>query len=359
MIPDHFQVIDFNRRLKSWYLENHRPLPWRETKDPYKIWLSEVILQQTRVAQGMPYYERFVDQYPTVFDLAEADERDVLRLWQGLGYYSRARNMHFTAKQVVKDFAGLFPRTAEALSKLKGLGHYTAAAVASFAFDEAVPAIDGNVYRVMARIFGIQSDMLSNEGKKEFAGLARQLVSREDPATYNQAMIEFGALQCVPVSPNCAACIFNDRCFANARQMQGQLPVKIKKLTVRKRYLHYFMIRRGDELAMCERSGKDIWKGLYDFYLIETKEPVDSPDDLAGEETLRRLLAQGLLREVPKLYSHILTHQRLQARFWWIDLQPDSHIDLPQGMSFYSKSAVEVLPKPILIDTVLKEENFL
>ncbi|MHA4736569.1 A/G-specific adenine glycosylase [Dyadobacter sp. MSC1_007] len=359
MIPDHFQVIDFNRKLKSWYSQNHRPLPWRETKDPYKIWLSEVILQQTRVAQGMPYYERFVDQYPTVFDLAEADERDVLRLWQGLGYYSRARNMHFTAKQVVEDFAGSFPNTAEGLSKLKGLGHYTAAAVASFAFDEVVPAIDGNVYRVMARIFGIQSDMLSNEGKKEFALLARQLVSKDDPATYNQAMIEFGALQCVPVSPNCSVCIFNDRCFANARQMQGQLPVKIKKLTVRKRYLNYFMIRRGDELAMVERYGKDIWKGLYDFYLVESKGPVDSPDDLTSDEPLRLLLVQGRLREIPKLYSHILTHQKLQVRFWWIEMQQTDKIDLPQGMAFYSKSAVEVLPKPILIDTVLKEEKFL
>lgn len=359
MIPDHFQVIDFNRKLKSWYLQNHRPLPWRETKDPYKIWLSEVILQQTRVAQGMPYYERFVDQYPTVFDLAEADERDVLRLWQGLGYYSRARNMHFTAKQVVKDFAGSFPRTAEGLSKLKGLGHYTAAAVASFAFDEVVPAIDGNVYRVMARIFGIQSDMLSHEGKKEFALLARQLVSKDDPATYNQAMIEFGALQCVPVSPNCSVCIFSDHCFANARQMQGQLPVKMKKLTVRKRYLNYFMIRCGDELAMVERYGKDIWKGLYDFYLVESKGPIDSPDDLTIDEPLRQLLVQGSLREVPKLYSHILTHQKLQVRFWWIEIEQADKIDLPQGMAFYSKSAVEVLPKPILIDTVLKEEKFL
>jgi A/G-specific adenine glycosylase len=360
MIPDDLEVIDFNRRLKSWYLENHRPLPWRETKDPYKIWLSEVILQQTRVAQGMPYYERFIAQYPTVFDLAAADERDVLRLWQGLGYYSRARNMHFTARQVVNEYDGKFPETSEKLLKLKGLGQYTAAAIASFAFDEAVPAIDGNVYRVMARIFGIQSDMLSNDGKKEFAALAKQLVSKEDPATYNQAMIEFGALQCVPSSPNCMACIFKDGCFALEHQMQGQLPVKIKKLTVKHRYLNYFIIKQGDKLAMHERRGRDIWTGLYDFLLIESKTPTTTLDDLTiPDPAFQDILKKGYLTEIPKVYSHILTHQRLQVRFWWLEIPETERIDLPIGMAFYSHEEVEVLPKPILMDTVLREENYL
>lgn len=360
MIPDDFEVIDFNRRLKSWYLENHRPLPWRETKDPYKIWLSEVILQQTRVAQGMPYFERFVEQYPTIFELAAADERDVLRLWQGLGYYSRARNMHFTARQVVADYGGKFPETSEKLLKLKGLGQYTAAAIASFAFDDAVPAIDGNVYRVMARIFGIQSDMLSNEGKKEFTALARRLISKEDPATYNQAMIEFGALQCVPASPNCMVCIFKDRCFAYAHQMQGQLPVKIKKLTVKQRFLNYFIIKQGDRLAMYERRGRDIWKGLYDFHLIESQTVATTPDALTiSDPAFQNLLRKGRLTEVPKVYSHILTHQRLQVRFWWLEIPETERIDLPHGMAFYNHEEIEVLPKPILIDTVLREENYL
>ncbi len=360
MIPDDFEVLDFNRRLKSWYLENHRHLPWRETKDPYKIWLSEVILQQTRVAQGMPYYQRFIEQYPTVFDLAAADERDVLRLWQGLGYYSRARNMHFTARQVVNEYGGEFPRSAEKLLRLKGLGQYTAAAIASFAFDEAVPAIDGNVYRVMARIFGIQSDMLGNEGKKEFVALGKRLVSKEDPATYNQAMIEFGALHCVPASPNCVACIFNDRCFAYANQMQGQLPVKIKKLTIKHRFLNYLIIKQGDKLAMHERRGRDIWTGLYDFYLIETKVPATTPDHLTIiDPGSQKFLSQGRLMEVPKLYSHILTHQRLQARFWWLEIPETERIDLPHGMAFYNHEQIEELPKPILIDTVLREENYL
>ncbi|MCF0071965.1 A/G-specific adenine glycosylase [Dyadobacter sp. CY261] len=360
LIPDDFEVIDFNRRLKSWYLENHRPLPWRETKDPYKIWLSEVILQQTRVVQGLPYYERFIDQYPTVHDLAAADERDVLRLWQGLGYYSRARNMHFTARQVVNEYKGEFPETSEKLSKLKGLGQYTAAAIASFAFDEVVPAIDGNVYRVMSRIFGIQSDMLSSEGKKEFSRLARQTVSREDPATYNQAMIEFGALQCVPASPNCAVCIFNDRCFAFAHQMQGQLPVKIKKLTVKQRFMNYYVVRQGDRLAMQERRGRDIWTGLYDFYLIESKLFATTPDELTITDSIfRNLLTKGRLSEVPKLYSHILTHQRLQVRFWWLEIPETERIDLPPGLAFYDHEEVEALPKPILIDTFLREEDYL
>ena len=360
MIQDHFQVIDFNRKLKSWYLQNHRPLPWRETKDPYKIWLSEVILQQTRVAQGMPYYERFIAQYPTVSDLAAADERDVLRLWQGLGYYSRARNMHFTARQVVNDYNGEFPETSEKLLKLKGLGQYTAAAIASFAFDEVVPAIDGNVYRVMARIFGIQSDMLSNDGKKEFVAVAKQLVSKDDPATYNQAMIEFGALQCVPASPNCVVCIFNHRCFALEHQMQGQLPVKIKKLTVKHRFLNYFIIKQGDRLAMNERRGRDIWKGLYDFHLIESKAPAITPDHLTiSDPIFEKLLGKGRLTEISKVYSHILTHQRLQVRFWWLEIPETERIDLPHGTAFYNHEEVEVLPKPILIDTVLREENYL
>lgn len=244
--------------------------------------------------------------------------------------------------------------------KLKGLGQYTAAAIASFAFGEAVPAIDGNVYRVMARIFGIRSDMLSNEGKKEFAALAKLLVSREDPATYNQAMIEFGALQCVPASPNCVVCIFDDRCFAYRHQMQGQLPVKIKKLTIKHRFFNYFIIRQCDKLALYERRGRDIWKGLYDFHLVESKAPAITPDSLTiADPVFQKLVSKGRLTEIPKVYSHILTHQRLQVRFWWLEIPETERIDLPHGMAFYSHEEVEVLPKPILIDTVLREENYL
>ncbi|WP_031528667.1 A/G-specific adenine glycosylase [Dyadobacter crusticola] len=357
--PDPDLITSFNKKLKSWYIKNHRQLPWRETKDPYKIWLSEIILQQTRVAQGMPYYEKFLLYFPTVFDLANADERDVLRLWQGLGYYSRARNMHFTARQVVAEYGGAFPATAAKLLKLKGLGAYTAAAIASFSFDERVAAIDGNVYRVMSRIFGIQSDMLGNEGKKEFALLAGKLVPADDPATYNQAMIEFGALQCVPVSPACHICPFTDICFAFAHNMQNQLPVKVKKLKVKHRYLNYLVIQSGEKLAMKERGSKDIWQGLYDFHLAETKDPVTDPEELLGGVFPFSLLQSGQLKLFTKVYTHILTHQRLRVRFWWLEISADNTIELPTGLTFYTKDQIETLPKPILIDTFLKEENYL
>ncbi|WP_221394397.1 A/G-specific adenine glycosylase [Dyadobacter sp. NIV53] len=359
MLEDHFQVIDFNKKLKFWYLQNHRPLLWRQTSDPYKIWLSEIILQQTRVAQGTPYYEKFVLDYPTVFDLAAADEKDVLRLWQGLGYYSRARNMHFTARQIVNEFNGEFPASAVQLAKLKGLGNYTAAAIASFAFGEAIPAIDGNVYRVMARLFGIFTDILSNEGKKEFLVLAKQLVSQEDPATYNQAMIEFGALQCVPGIPDCSVCPFNDICYAYEFNMQSKLPVKAKKLTVRNRYFNYFILQKGEKLAMQERKGKDIWKGLYDFLMFESAGLLTSPEDFYENEIIHNLMLKGRIREVPKVYLHLLTHQRLNVRFWWIDIPENTQVDLPSDLHFYDQDEIYTLPKPILVDTVLKEENYL
>ena len=359
MLSDHLQVFDFNKKLKSWYLQNHRPLLWRQTSDPYKIWLSEIILQQTRVAQGTPYYEKFISDYPTVFDLAAAEERDVLRLWQGLGYYSRARNMHYTARQIVAEFEGKFPQTAVQLAKLKGLGNYTAAAIASFAFGEAIPAIDGNVYRVMARLFGIFTDILSNEGKKEFAALAVQLVSHEDPATYNQAMIEFGAIQCVPVAPNCTVCPFNDICYAYKFDMQARLPVKTKKAAVRNRFFNYFILQKGDQLAMQERKDKDIWKGLYDFLMIESAEPVDSPDAFFDNASIHSMLIKGRIREIPRVYYHMLTHQKLHVRFWWVDVPESSDFILPEGLSFYSPDEIHALPKPILVDTVLKEETYL
>ena len=359
MLSDDFQVQDFNRKLKAWYLENHRRLPWRDTRDPYKIWLSEIILQQTRVAQGMPYYERFLLNYPTVRDLANAEEKDVLRLWQGLGYYSRARNMHYTARQVVSEYGGQFPASAAQLSKLKGLGTYTAAAVASFAFGEAVPAVDGNVYRVLSRIFGVFTDILSNEGKKEFYSLAEKLISHDDPATFNQAMIEFGALQCVPVSPKCETCPFNDICYAYFHQAQGKLPVKQKKSAAKQRYLHYIVIEQSGRLAMKERGGKDIWQGLYDFLLIESKVPDSNPDDWELDASLQQLFHSGLLQEIPKIYTHILTHQRLNVRFWRLEIQEESTVSLPGTLAFYSKEEVGALPKPILIDSFLKDEGLL
>jgi A/G-specific adenine glycosylase len=359
MLIDDLELLEFNAKLKSWYLAHHRPLLWRNTTDPYKIWLSEIILQQTRVAQGTPYYVKFLENYPTVFDLAMAEEKDVLRLWQGLGYYSRARNMHFTARQIVGEFEGKFPDKAVQLAKLKGLGNYTAAAIASFSFNEIVPAVDGNVYRVLARLFGIFTDILSNEGKKEFIEVARQLISKVDPATYNQAMIEFGALQCVPVAPDCSVCPFSGMCYAFKFQMQPQLPVKMKKAAVRKRYLNYIILEKQGALAMRERPGKDIWQGLYDFYLIESKFENTEPDELAGNSNLADWLKNGELIEIPKTYTHLLTHQKLNVKFWWIKLNEAAMVNLPDDLLFYSRAEIEVLPKPILMDMLLRDEKFL
>lgn len=354
------EAADFSRRLIRWYHHHHRDLPWRHTADPYKIWLSEIILQQTRVAQGLPYYLRFVEKYPTVFDLARADEQDVLRLWQGLGYYSRARNMHRTARQVVEQYGGAFPPAYAALLKLKGVGHYTAAAIASFAFGEAVPAVDGNVYRVLARIFGLETDILSSSAKKEFTGVARQLIPADDPATFNQAMIEFGAIQCRPVAPDCLLCPFNTLCYAFEHGAQARLPVKSKKAKVRDRYLNYLILEQGGRLAMGPRTAGDVWQGLYDFYLVESPHPAGALDDLSRHDTLLAGWLEAGCVELPrKTYVHLLTHQKLHVRFWRVKLPETTDAGvLPQGLAFYRLAEIENLPKPILIDTFIKEQFF-
>ncbi len=348
----------FSQKLIQWYHRHHRDLPWRRTTDPYKIWLSEIILQQTRVVQGMPYYLRFVEKYPTVQDMARADEQDVLRLWQGLGYYSRARNMHYTARQVVTEFGGNFPGSYSELLKLKGVGEYTAAAIASFAFNEAVPAVDGNVYRVLSRIFGIKTDIMHSSAKREFTAAARRLISADDPATFNQAMIEFGAIQCQPVAPDCLLCPFNESCYAFENGMQNVLPVKSKKAKVKDRYLNYLVLEKGGQIAMRERISKDVWKGLYDFPIIETLQEAKVPDDLAAEGILNQWTTAGRLIVPEKTYVHLLTHQKLHVKFWQIKIEDMGTNRLPEGVSFYDEAQIEALPKPILIDTFIKEQFF-
>ena len=352
---------EFSRTLIRWYHRHHRDLPWRHTSDPYKIWLSEIILQQTRVVQGMPYYLRFVEQYPTVFDLARADEQEVLRLWQGLGYYSRARNMHTTARQVVAEFGGTFPPTFAELLQLKGVGHYTAAAIASFAFGEAVPAVDGNVYRVLARIFGIKTDILSSSARKEFTDVARQLIPADDPATFNQAMIEFGAIQCQPISPDCLLCPFNTLCYAFEHGAQARLPVKAKKAKVRDRYLNYLVLENQGRLALRQRTAGDVWQGLYDFYLVESPHPVEEVDQLMSHEAgMPSWLEAGCVELPKKTYVHLLSHQRLHVQFWRVKVgEAGVGInELPSDLSFYGLGEIENLPKPILIDTYIKEQFF-
>ena len=338
--------------LLAWYPHHHRDLPWRHTRDPYAIWLSEVILQQTRVAQGLPYYETFLAAYPTVQDLAAAPEAEVLRYWQGLGYYSRARNMHRTAQQVVDEFSGHFPNTYAGLLALRGVGPYTAAAIASFAFDEAVAVLDGNVYRVLARLFGLHSDIAAPSSRKEFQALADQHIPATAPADFNQAIMEFGAIQCTPAKPDCLFCPLQGTCWAFQHGQVALLPVKSKAKASRTRYFHYFVLRHGDHTYLRERREKDIWQGLYDFAMAETIVP-----ELPAAELLRYLDALGAALDTSQAaeptaaYRHVLSHQKLEARFHPMALaQPLPETTLRDlGLRAYSASEIEALPKPKLI----------
>ncbi len=348
----------FAEKLIKWYEYHHRDLPWRRTRNPYYIWLSEVILQQTRIAQGLPYYERFVTAYPTVFDLANASEQEVIRLWQGLGYYSRARNLHQTAKYIVDQLDGVFPATYADLLRLKGIGPYTAAAIASFAYDEPAAVVDGNVYRVLSRVFGIDTDIAGGEGQRQFARLASSLISTQQPATYNQAIMEFGAVLCTPTSPNCLLCPFQTECRAFATGRVQSLPVKSKKVKVKERFFNYFVIVQNGMLAMRRRTDKDVWQELYDFYLIETDNIIDSVDDFPDIQPIMSILTQASIVPPTQVYTHILTHQRIRAQFWRLELPPEEALFLPPGMTFFSPEEIENVPKPKLITSYWKEHFF-
>lgn len=351
---------DFADQILRWYRLNKRDLPWRDTQDPYKIWLSEIILQQTRVKQGLPYFERFLAAYPDVFALARASEEAVLRLWQGLGYYSRARNLHACAREIVARYDGNFPESYDGLIKLKGVGNYTAAAIASFAYNETVAVVDGNVFRVLARVFGVKKDILSTRGQKAFRELATELVPEGRAGEYNQAIMEFGALQCTPHNPACLLCPLSSMCYAFQHNQQKELPVKIKKTKVKKRYFSYIVLRRGTHLYMKVRDRKDIWKGLYDFYLLESPELVEDParfDDIL----LKHALQGGATVEMSKLYKHQLTHQQLWVRFFLVDVSESSLANSllnRQKLQAYSLEEVRKLPKPILVDNYLSEVIF-
>ncbi|GAB3555697.1 A/G-specific adenine glycosylase [Spirosoma fluminis] len=341
--------------LERWYDYHKRDLPWRHTRDAYRIWLSEIILQQTRVAQGKPYYERFVKAYPTVIDMARADERELLRLWQGLGYYSRARNLHQTARYVTDQLDGKFPVTYNDLLKMKGIGAYTAAAVASFAFGERVPVVDGNVYRVLARLFGIDEDITTTNAKKHFATLAMELIqSAGDPATYNQAVMEFGAIQCKPVGPECLLCPLQAQCVAYQTGQQNRLPVKAKKAPVRERYFNYLVFQQGDRLAMRERTSRDIWQNLHDFYLVETDEPTPALKDLPlTDEAVAELVRVGRWRNPAEEAVQLLSHQRIRAIFHQVELPDGLESRLPMGFQWYTIHEIGGLAKPVLITNYL------
>ncbi len=348
----------FVAKIGEWYDEHRRELPWRNTTDPYRIWLSEIILQQTRVNQGLPYYLSFSKRFQDVNSLAHAREQEVLRLWQGLGYYTRARNLHRCAKVIVAEHGGQFPDTYEELLKLPGIGSYTAAAIASVAFQKPVAVVDGNVFRVLSRIFGDDHDIASGPGKRHFFELAQKLIPQNHPGEFNQAMMEFGALHCVPKNPKCDNCPFQPNCIAYARGWQDRLPVKSRRTEIKKRYLTYFVFRHGNKWAMRRREGKDIWKGLYDFYLVECarqhslKQAWKSDAFLDSIELNPSIGGQGIV------YTHDLSHQQLVARFVTIDIPSEElakRIVRGKKIKFYSTAAVNRLPKPILVTRYLEQ----
>ena len=330
-------------------------MPWRQTKDPYKVWLSEIILQQTRVAQGLPYYEKFVAAYPTVQDLAKAPEEEVLKLWQGLGYYSRARNLLFTSKIVATDLAGAFPDNYTNLKKLKGIGDYTASAIASICFDEAAAVVDGNVYRVLSRVFNVALPINSTEGIKYFKKLAQELIDASQPGTYNQAIMEFGARYCVPQNPVCESCIFNDRCEAFKNKMVTELPVKLKKLKVKKRYFNYLVVVSEDDKTVLEqRKGKGIWQNLYQFPLVESTAEI-SEEKLIEKENFKSfaetLHLKGVLRFNEQPIIHKLSHQHLVTTFWVLETGKlkDEGVVITE---------IEKFPVPVLVANFLEKFSF-
>ncbi len=337
----------FSKTILHWYSKNKRSLPWRNTRDPYKIWLSEIILQQTRVAQGLPYYQRFIEHYPKVDQLAAADESDVLKLWQGLGYYSRARNLHFTAKTITTDYNGHFPGSYKELIKLKGIGDYTASAIASICFDEARPVVDGNVYRVLARYFGVDLPINSTKGIRYFKKLALEVMDASSIREYNQAIMEFGALQCSPQRPDCDHCPLNSGCIALQQTRVATLPVKLKKNKVKIRYFNYLVfIDQHGNTKLKKRIGKGIWQHLYEFPLIETDSLMEETE-MYGRVTSREEKIKDIVLWKEDPIVHKLSHQHLITRFWIVELKEE----LKGGITLES---LPQYPVPVLMAEFLE-----
>ena len=312
--------MDFSDILSQWYAINKRDLPWRSTVNPYYIWLSEIILQQTRVNQGLPYYLKFIDAFPAVADLANADEDLVLKLWQGLGYYSRARNLQFSAKLILSEFGGNFPDNHADILKLKGVGPYTAAAISSFSFGLPFAVLDGNVIRVLSRVFGIQTPFDTTAGKKQFQKLAQELLDKKNPAEYNQAIMEFGALQCVPKSPKCNDCPIVNDCIAFNTNTVSLLPVKSKKLKVKNRYLHFLVVNKNNEVLIGKRNS-GIWQGLYEFPFLEFDENLNEKSVLKSPLWINFFKdSVKQISSISEEYIHKLSHQKIHAKFWEIDV---------------------------------------
>ena len=344
--------MNFAQTLLNWYHDNKRDLPWRSTNDPYIIWLSEVILQQTRVDQGLPYFHKFAHNYPTVRDFAQATEDEILKHWQGLGYYSRGRNMHKTAQMVMEEHAGYFPRKYDQLIKLKGVGEYTAAAISSFSGNEAKAVVDGNVFRLLARYFGISEPINSTKGKKIFTALAQDLLDPEHPGMFNQAIMEFGSLQCKPKNPDCGTCPLQIDCVARQENRINDLPVKVKSSGIRNRYFNYLILVHDGNLAMQKREGRDIWQNLYQFPVIETAVMTPAHEVVQSPEFLKTWGQCAQVSEITGPIKHQLSHQRIHAQF--IEITGFKVID-NQNVRWVTPDQTEALAQPKLISDFLKK----
>lgn len=348
----------FTDTLLEWYAESSRPMPWKGVKDPYAIWLSEIILQQTRVEQGLPYFTKFLEHFPTVFDLANASEDEVMKMWEGLGYYSRARNLHYTAKFIANELEGKFPFTYKEILNLKGVGPYTAAAIASFAFNLPHAVLDGNVFRVLSRFFGISTPIDTTEGKKYFSSLAQILLKKEEPAQYNQAIMDFGATQCIPKSPICQSCALQEKCRAFLESKVQQLPIKSKKIKKKTRYFHYLVINTNEKVFIRKREQKDIWKKLYEFPLLELPFPSRDINDFNDYKDWQALQQLGNLEleRISKPYQQMLTHQKIIANFFEFKLKnvvSDHH----DTLSLIERKNLSTFAFPKLIDCYLKDKS--
>ncbi|WP_107039610.1 A/G-specific adenine glycosylase [Brumimicrobium mesophilum] len=335
----------FSPSIQVWYRQNYRKLPWRETRNAYKIWLSEVIMQQTRVNQGISYYKKFVEHYPDVSKLAAAEEQEVLRLWQGLGYYSRARNLHFAAQQVVNEFNGVFPDNFKDIKSLKGVGDYTASAIASFAFDLPYAVLDGNAFRVLSRYFNDDTPIDTGQGAKIFKAYADDVLNKEDPAEFNQAIMEIGAMVCKPKNPDCENCPLADTCLAFNEGVPTSLPVKSKKVKVTTRHFHYFIFP-SQEIQLIKREGKGIWQNMYEFPVLELEgKKLKSEIKTLVQKKFRVNLLKKISEE-----KHILTHQHINATFWEVDERLKDG-----GIVKVDLETINDLPLPRLIERFLEE----
>ena len=343
--------------LLSWYQKNKRDLPWREDRNPYRIWLSEIILQQTRVDQGLPYFLKFIGKFPTIFDLAKAREDEILRTWQGLGYYSRARNLHKCAKIVVEKYDGVFPSSVKELQQLPGIGPYTSAAIASLAFGKQEAVMDGNVIRVISRLYGIEQDVALPKTTREIKSIADKLISSDNPELFNQAIMEFGAIFCTPNNPSCDSCGFNDICVAHLNRKVKSIPFKSKKIKKRIRYFNYLFMEMEGKVMVRKRTGKDIWHGLFEFYLIENDSPTDF-DNLRVPKIMTEQADKWEIVDESPIFKHLLTHQTIICRFYHVKMDHNfifNPADWPE-YHLYSIKEFENLPKSILIDRYLGEK---